>query len=80
MMPMPEGDWSVAVAFEVDGAGNLLGAALQHSSGYPIVDAAAVAAVERAAPFPPPPSGGTTGLVARLGSSTSARSAMAGER
>jgi periplasmic protein TonB len=64
----PDGDWHVAVAFEVDGSGDLVGVAIQQSSGYPQVDAAAVHAIERAAPFPPPPSGARTGLVARLNS------------
>ena len=59
-------DWMVAVAFQVDSSGNLVGIQVQHSSGFATVDAAAIAAVESAAPFPPPPSGATTGLIARL--------------
>lgn len=73
---LPEGDWFVAVAFQVDGDGRLVGVGVQRSSGYPQVDLAALQAVERAAPFPPPPSGATTGLVARLHSGGSARAAL----
>lgn len=67
----PYGDWAVAVSFIVDGGGNLIGVQVTRSSGYPEVDAQAVEAVESAAPFPPPPSGGNTGLVARLRSAGS---------
>ncbi len=73
---MPGGLWFVAVAFEVDGSGNLVGLELQHSSGYRMVDAAALESVQRAAPFPPPPSGAPVGLVARLHSSQDPRAAQ----
>lgn len=75
---VPYGDWSVAVSFVVDGGGNLLGVQVSKSSGYAEVDEQAVEAVEAAAPYPPPPSGGRTGLVARLRSMGS--EAMAGDR
>lgn len=74
----PDADWSVAVSFVVDGGGNLVGVQVSKSSGYAEIDAAAVQSVEEAAPFPPPPSGGNTGLVARLRSLDS--QAMAGDR
>lgn len=73
---LPDGDWQVAVAFQVDGHGSLVGIGLTQSSGYPEVDAAAIDAVRRAAPFPPPPSGGLTGMIARL-NAAHARAAMA---
>lgn len=46
-----------AVVFYIDESGNLTHQALQQSSGAPDLDAAALAAVRRAAPFPPPPRG-----------------------
>jgi periplasmic protein TonB len=45
------------VLFRVDIRGNLTGVAVYKSSGLPDLDAAAVASVRRAAPFPPPPRG-----------------------
>ena len=64
---MPGGeDWFVTVTFQVDAGGNLVALALQHSSGYRPIDLAAIQSVQNAAPFPPPPSGTTTGLIARL--------------
>jgi protein TonB len=45
------------LAFNVDIKGNLARVGIQQSSGLPELDAAAVAAVRRAAPFPPPPRG-----------------------
>lgn len=78
---VPEGEWSVAVAFQVDGEGNLDGIGIQQSSGYDIVDEQAIAAVRRAAPFPAPPQGAPHGLVARLRSSNTPVSTMRmGER
>ena len=65
-IPLPDGDWEVAVSFQVDGHGNLINIGLAQSSGYRELDAAALEAVERAAPFPPPPSGGVTGLISHL--------------
>lgn len=45
------------VAFYIDEMGNLTHQAVYRSSGAPDLDAAALAAVRRAAPFPPPPRG-----------------------
>jgi len=45
------------VAFYIDEMGNLTHQAVYKSSGAPDLDAAALAAVRRAAPFPPPPRG-----------------------
>ncbi|WP_425487334.1 TonB family protein [Methylocystis heyeri] len=45
------------VLFRVDIKGNLTGVSVYKSSGLPDLDAAAVASVRRAAPFPPPPRG-----------------------
>lgn len=50
------------VAFYVDATGNLTHQAVYQSSGFPALDAAALAAVRRAAPFPPPPSGHSQGI------------------
>ena len=77
---LPDGAWSVAVSFQVDGHGQLVGVQVTQRSGYREVDMAAVEAVESAAPFPPPPSGAVTGLVARLRSSTDPRAMMAGQQ
>lgn len=77
---LPDGDWLVSVAFQVDGDGNLVGAGIAHSSGFPQVDYAALQAVERAAPFPRPPSGAATGLVAHLRSADSRAAAMSDDR
>ena len=76
----PDGEWSVSVSFQVDGHGQLVGVEVTQRSGYREVDMAAVEAVESAAPFPPPPSGAITGLVARLRSSTDPRPMMAGQQ
>ncbi|MGD9542643.1 MAG: TonB family protein [Methylocystis sp.] len=46
-----------AVVFYIDERGNLTHQAVQQPSGAPDLDAAALAAVRRAAPFPPPPRG-----------------------
>lgn len=77
---LPDGDWLVSVAFQVDGDGNLVGAGVTRSSGYPQIDLAALQAVERAAPFPPPPSGAMTGLVAHLHSADARAAAMSDDR
>jgi TonB family protein len=50
------------VAFYVDERGNLVHQAVYRSSGFGSLDAAALAAVRRAAPFPPPPSGHSHGI------------------
>lgn len=75
---VPYGNWSVSVSFVVDGGGNLVGVQISKPSGYAEVDNQAVEAVEAAAPYPPPPSGGNTSMVARLRSLGS--EAMAGDR
>ncbi len=46
-----------AIVFYIDEMGNLTHQAVQQPSGAPDLDAAALAAVRRAAPFPPPPRG-----------------------
>lgn len=51
------------LVFWVDGAGHLTHQALYRSSGFPELDAAALAAVRGAAPFPPPPDGASRGIV-----------------
>ncbi len=77
---LPSGeDWFVTVTFQVDGGGNLIALALQHSSGYREIDAAAIESVRNAGPFPPPPSGTTTGLIARLHSPGDPRAAQLGD-
>lgn len=43
------------ITFYIDPRGNLVHQAVRQSSGVPDVDAAALAAVRKAAPFPPPP-------------------------
>lgn len=45
------------VAFYVDENGNLTHSAIYHTSGRPDLDQAAMIAVRRASPFPPPPAG-----------------------
>jgi protein TonB len=45
------------LVFNVDIKGNLTGIGIQQSSGFADLDAEALAAVRRAAPFPPPPRG-----------------------
>jgi protein TonB len=57
---------TVAVAFWVDERGDLVHQALYKTSGHPELDAEAVAAVRRAAPFPPPPPGLPRGFVAQM--------------
>jgi protein TonB len=43
------------VAFTIDRSGNLVSDKLVQSTGFPALDAEAVAMVQRAQPFPPPP-------------------------
>ena len=47
------------IAFWLDDRGDLTHQVLVRTSGFPAFDAAAVAAVRRASPFPPPPAGVT---------------------
>lgn len=56
----------VVVAFWVDPSGALTQTALYHTSGYPELDAEAVAAVRRAAPFPEPPPNEPHGFIAQM--------------
>ncbi|UXN74943.1 energy transducer TonB [Devosia sp. A8/3-2] len=49
---------TAVVRFTVSAGGGLAGVSPVRSSGNPVLDRAAVDAVTRAAPFPPPPSGG----------------------
>lgn len=53
---------TAVVRFTVSAGGGLAGVSLVRSSGNPVLDQAAVDAVTRAAPFPPPPSGGNETL------------------
>jgi periplasmic protein TonB len=46
---------TVVVHFSIDRSGRLLGRSLARSSGSPLLDAAALSTVDRAAPFPPFP-------------------------
>jgi periplasmic protein TonB len=43
------------VAFIIDRSGNLVSDELLESTGFPLLDAEAIAMVHRAQPFPPPP-------------------------
>lgn len=56
----------VVVAFWIDERGDLVHQALYKTSGYPELDSAAVSAIEKAAPFPPPPPGQPHGFVAQM--------------
>lgn len=55
---------TAVVSFAVTGGGGLAYARLSRSSGVPALDQAAVAAVRRSAPFPPPPAGAPAGKLA----------------
>jgi protein TonB len=46
---------TVAVRFEIDGSGRVLNADVKKSSGYPILDEAAVSLIKRISPLPAPP-------------------------
>ena len=59
-------DGNVTVAFNVDDGGDLTGIGIVHTSGYPQIDAEALATIRRAAPFPPPPPGAPHGLIATI--------------
>lgn len=54
------------VRFSIDPAGQVLGAALAKSAGDSILDADALATVQRAGPFPPPPQGAPHNFSASL--------------
>lgn len=56
----------VVVAFWLDERGDLTHQAVYRTSGHPELDAEAVAAIHRAAPFPPPPPGSPHGFVASM--------------
>jgi TonB family protein len=53
----------VKVSFRIDRAGNLLASEVAESSQVPAFDAEALAMLERAQPFPPPPKGVTGSFV-----------------
>jgi TonB family protein len=55
------------VVFYVDGDGHLVHQAVARSSGFSELDAAAVAAVRRGAPFPAPPGGRSIGIQFHFG-------------
>ena len=57
---------SVTIVFHVDDDGNVFGIGVQHTSGYPQIDAEAAMAIRRASPFPPPPAGAPHSLVATI--------------
>ncbi len=57
----------VVVAFWIDDSGALVHQALYRTSGYPELDAEAMADVRRAAPFPEPPPGEPHGFIAQMG-------------
>ncbi len=57
-----------AIAFVVDGLGNITHRSIARTSGLPDLDAAALAAVGEASPFPPPPQGATMRLRFTYGS------------
>lgn len=56
-----------AIAFTLDGFGNIIERRISRSSGSPALDGAALEAVGRAAPFPSPPQGMPIGLVFAYG-------------
>jgi protein TonB len=57
---------TATVAFWVDDRGALVHLALYRTSGYPELDAEAMADVRRAAPFPEPPLGEPHGFIAQM--------------
>ncbi len=59
-------DGNVTVAFNVDDGGDLTGIGIVQTSGSRQIDAEAVATIQRAAPFPPPPPGSPHGLIATI--------------
>jgi TonB family protein len=56
----------VVVGFFLDETGRMVHEALYRTSGYPDIDAEAMAAVQRASPFPPPPPGTRPHLTATI--------------
>ncbi len=56
----------VVVAFWIDERGDLVHQAVYRTSGYPELDNEAIAAIRRAAPYPPPPPGAPHGFVAQM--------------
>lgn len=56
----------VVVAFWLDERGDLVHQAVYRTSGHPELDNEAVAAIRRAAPYPPPPPGAPHGFVAQM--------------
>ncbi len=75
MLDTPNPDSDVTLAFDLDDGGNLMRIGIVRTSGDPQVDAAALAAIRRAAPFPPPPPGSPHGLIATIGFSDSPQAA-----
>lgn len=59
-------DAQAVVAFWIDETGALIHEALYRTSGYPELDAEAMADVRRAAPFPEPPIGEPHGFIAQM--------------
>ncbi|QXX73958.1 hypothetical protein MHY1_00759 [Methylovirgula sp. HY1] len=57
---------TAVVAFWLDDRGDLTHEALYRTSGHAMLDAEAIAAVRRAAPFPPPPPDKPHGFVAQM--------------
>ena len=76
VVTVADANGNVTIAFDVDSNGRLIGADYVHRSGYPEIDAEAMAAIRRASPFPPPPPGAPHGLVATIDFSDTGRRAQ----